>query len=131
LASLIEFLSDTLSLKVEDAPTNGDTVLEFDDVSRKFNVSSKTIQRWRKQGLIALRYLYPDGRRRLGFLESAVRAFAVANKDRVERSAAFKQLSDDEKATIIALARAIIAQAPTTEICIKNLSRMIAHKLSR
>ena len=70
LASLIEFLSDTLSLKVNEA-TAGDAVLESDEVSRKFNVSSKTIQRWRKQGLIALRYLYPDGRRRLGFLESA------------------------------------------------------------
>src|SRR4029079_13069062 len=105
LASLIEFLSDTLSLKVEDAPTNGDTVLEFDDVTRKFNVSSKTIQRWRKQGLIALRYVYPDGRRRLGFLESAVQQFATVTKDRVEKSATFKQLSDEEKARIIEMAR--------------------------
>ena len=95
LASLIEFLSDTLSIKVEEAAewagtgggAAGDRVMEFDDVSRKFNVSSKTIQRWRKEGLVALRYLYPDGRRRLGFLESAVAQFAALNKERVERSA--------------------------------------------
>src|SRR5213075_457128 len=95
LASLIEFLSDTLSIKVEEAIAaggGGDAVLEFDDVTRTFNVSSKTIQRWRKQGLVALRYLFPDGRRRLGFLQSAVSTFAQANKDRVVRSAAFKQL---------------------------------------
>ena len=83
LASLIEFLSDTLSIKIEEAASAGDVVLEFDDVSRKFNVSSKTIQRWRKQGLMALRYLHPDGRRRLGFLESDVSRFAAQNKERV------------------------------------------------
>src|SRR6185369_7537848 len=48
LASLIEFLSDTLSIKVEEAAAWGDggasdRVLEFDDVTRKFSVSSKTI----------------------------------------------------------------------------------------
>ena len=74
LATLIEFLSDTLAIKIEDAEAiggaglggAGDSVLALEDVTRTFNVSSKTIQRWRKEGLIALRYVYPDGRRRLG-----------------------------------------------------------------
>src|ERR1035437_5718473 len=55
LSTLIEFLSDTLSIRVEDA---GDIVLTMEEVSKKFEVSSKTIQRWRKQGLIALKYVY-------------------------------------------------------------------------
>jgi RNA polymerase sigma factor (sigma-70 family) len=135
LSSLIEFLSDTLSIKVEEAAAwagtggaAGDRVMEFDDVSRKFNVSSKTIQRWRKEGLVALRYLYPDGRRRLGFLESAVAQFAALNKERVERSATFKQLSDEEKARIIAMARQLAAQG---KYCIKDISRLIGQNLSR
>jgi RNA polymerase sigma factor (sigma-70 family) len=131
LASLIEFLSDTLSIKVEEAAAAGDAVLEFDEVSRKFNVSSKTIQRWRKQGLVALRYLYADGRRRLGFLESAVARFAAANKERLERTAAVKPLSDEEKSAIIHLARALVAKAPADGICIKTLSRHIALKFGR
>jgi RNA polymerase primary sigma factor len=128
LASLIEFLSDTLSIRVEDAAPPGDTVMEFDEVSRKFNVSSKTIQRWRKQGLVALRYLHPDGRRRLGFLESAVARFAAANKERVDRSASFKQLSEEERALIIQLARGHVAQSHCS---IKDLSRLIGQKLGR
>src|SRR4051794_10428537 len=105
LATLIEFLSDTLAIRVEDGASPGDSVMVLEDVTRKFNVSDKTIQRWRKQGLIAMRYVYPDGRRRLGFLESAVGQFAAANKDRIDRSANFKQISDEEKKKIIELAR--------------------------
>lgn len=128
LASLIEFLSDTLSIRVEDAAASGDAVLELDDVTRKFSVSSKTIQRWRKQGLIALRYLYADGRRRLGFLESAVTRFAADNKARVEKSANFKQLSDEEKKSIIEMAQRLAAHGNT---CIRDVSRCIARHLHR
>jgi RNA polymerase sigma factor (sigma-70 family) len=128
LATLMEFLSDTLSIKVEEAAPAGDAVLALEDVTRKFNVSSKTIQRWRKQGLIALRYVYPDGRRRLGFLESAIAQFATVNKERVERSATFKQLSDEEKAKIIEIARRMAAHC---QCCIKDISRRIATKLNR
>ena len=128
LSSLIEFLFDTLAIRVEDAAPPGDTLMEFDEVSRKFNVSSKTIQRWRKQGLVALRYLHPDGRRRLGFLESAVARFAAANRERVDRSASFKQLSEEERSLIIQLARRHVAQTPCS---IKDLSRLIGQKLGR
>ena len=128
LASLIEFLSDTLSIRVEEAAETGEAVLEFEEVSRRFNVSSKTIQRWRKQGLIALRYLYPDGRRRLGFLESSVQQFAKANKERVEKSAAFTQLSEEERRTIVELARQLWAQG---KCGIKEISQRIGEKLGR
>jgi RNA polymerase sigma factor (sigma-70 family) len=106
LATLIEFLSDTLSIRVEEA---GDAVLTMEDVGKKFEVSSKTIQRWRKQGLIALKYVYPDGRRRLGFLEHAVTQFSADNKERVEKSASFKQLSEEEKKHIVEMARGLVA----------------------
>ncbi len=128
LATLIEFLSDTLSIKVEEAAAKGDGVLLLEEVTRKFNVSSKTIQRWRKQGLIALRYVYPDGRRRLGFLESAITRFADANKTRVEKSATFKQLTEDEKQKIIEMARQFAAHGQTS---IKDISRQIARHLQR
>src|SRR3954466_2048482 len=57
LSTLAEFLSGTLSLTLEEVAARGDAVMEMEGVSRKFNVSVKTIQRWRKQGLIGLRYL--------------------------------------------------------------------------
>jgi RNA polymerase sigma factor (sigma-70 family) len=106
LSTLIEFLSDTLSIKVEEA---GDSVLTMEDVGKKFEVSSKTIQRWRKQGLIAMKYVYSDGRRRLGFLEHAVTQFAAANRERVEKSGNFKQLSEEERKRIVEMARGLVA----------------------
>jgi RNA polymerase sigma factor (sigma-70 family) len=128
LATLVEFLSDTLSIKVEDAGMwgdPGDSVLAVDEVSRKFNVSGKTIQRWRKQGLLALRYVYADGRRRLGFLESAIARFAEENKERVERSASFKQLSEDERTAIIRIARELLQDAPNLPL------REVAQRVSQ
>ena len=134
LASLIEFLSDTLSIRIEDAvaaaaasePADG--IVEFEDLSRKFNVSAKTIQRWRKQGLFALKYVYPDGRRRLGFLESVVASFAAANREKVDRSAAFSQLSEEEKMAIVALARKLAAESRAS---IKEIARTIGRTMNR
>ena len=129
LSTLIEFLSDTLAIKIEDAISPGidDAVLALDEVTKKFSVSSKTIQRWRKQGLIAQRFVYPDGRRRLGFFASSITQFATDNKQRVERSATFRHLSDDEKLAILTLARRL---AVHRGCCIKDISRRVAHKLN-
>jgi RNA polymerase primary sigma factor len=128
LSSLAEFLSDTLSLKIEEASADGDSVLEMEAVSRQFNVSSKTVQRWRKQGLIGLRYLHADGRRRLGFLQSAVKDFADRNRELVDRSAAFKQLTDEERRQIIELARRLAAQGDRS---IKDISHQVARLMQR
>jgi len=125
LATLIEFLSDTLAIQVENA---GGAVLTLEEVTKKFDVSSKTIQRWRKAGLIAMRYIYPDGRRRLGFLESSVAQFASANKERVEKSATFRQLSEDERELIIKWARRLSLKC---QCCIKEISERIGKKLNR
>jgi RNA polymerase primary sigma factor len=130
LSTLIEFLSDTLSIEVENAipPGSPDRVLTLEEVSAQFKVASKTIQRWRKAGLIALRYIYPDGRRRLGFLDSALAEFSALNKDRVERTATFKQLSDEEKTKILAMARRFSGHPGAT---LKEVSARIARKLNR
>jgi RNA polymerase sigma factor (sigma-70 family) len=132
LSTLIEFLSDTLSIPIEQAvaecAAGAGGILVLEEVTKKFSVSSKTIQRWRKQGLIAMRYVYPDGRRRLGFAESAVARFAAENKDRVARSATFKQLSEEEKGQILRMARRLAAHC---QCCIKDISRRIARKLNR
>jgi RNA polymerase sigma factor (sigma-70 family) len=130
LSTLIEFLSDTLSIDVADAvaPHSDDRVLTMEEVSAQFKVASKTIQRWRKTGLIALRYVYPDGRRRLGFLDSVIAEFASVNKDRVERSATFKQLSEEEKAKILTMARRF---SGCTGATLKEISERIGRRIHR
>src|SRR4051812_14498778 len=46
LGQLIETVSDSLDLH---AAANAQPVLSIDDVTEKFNVTSKTIQRWRRK----------------------------------------------------------------------------------
>src|SRR5438552_12395793 len=55
LGLLIERLSETLDLS---ARHSGEPVLTIDDVTQRFNVTSKTIQRWRRKGLPARRFIF-------------------------------------------------------------------------
>ena len=121
-----------LRLFVEDASEAANVVadaarepvLTVDTLARRFNVSTKTILRWRQQGLIGRRFVV-DGRTRIGFLESSVNRFVERNRQRVERGTQFSQLSREERATIIDqahhLARAGACPADVTG----RLSRMM------
>ena len=62
----------------------GEQVLSIEELARRFSVSTKTISRWRDHGLVAQRYTV-DGRRRVGFLASAVERFIRENPLRIER----------------------------------------------
>jgi RNA polymerase primary sigma factor len=81
-----------------------DEMLTLEDVSKRFNVSTKTVCRWRLRGLTARR-VKVGGRSHLGFPRKAVEQFLVRNKERVEKGAKFCHLTDAEKDTIIATAR--------------------------
>lgn len=101
LRLMIEDLSDAADLAASSAP---EPVLTVEDLSKKFNVSTKTIARWRQQGLVGRRFLF-NGRKRVGFLESSVRRFVSTNEDRVRRGTRFSQLDDSERSEIIERAR--------------------------
>ncbi len=102
-------------------------VLTLDEISKKLNVTTKTINRWRKRGLIGLPVLV-NGRRHVGFLPSLVDPFLNANKTRVEKSAQFSQLSQEEKDEIVRQARRFVnlGNGSLTEI-----SKRIARRLGR
>ena len=71
-------------------------MLTVDELARHFHVSTKTISRWRQQGLISRRFVF-DGRKRVGFLQSSVDRFVARNEERVRRGAQFSQLSEEER----------------------------------
>jgi len=78
----------------------GEPVLSAEGVAGRFNVSAKSISRWRRENLLG-RYFLAGGRRRIGFLESSVRRFSVKNPKLVERASRFRQLSDEERRSIV------------------------------
>ena len=108
-----------------DIPVN-EPVLSIEELARRFNVSTKTISRWREHGLVAQRYTVA-GRRRVGFLASAVERFTHNNPLRIERGSRFSQLTDDEHEKIIGWARRLSAAGA----CPADVHRRIAAKLGR
>ena len=67
----VEDLSATARQAVEQVE---EPVLTVDEVSRRYNVSSRTVARWRRQGLVARRFII-GGRTKVGFLESSLQRF--------------------------------------------------------
>ncbi len=123
LRLFVEDVSDSLDLKVEEAQEPVHTV---EDLSRMFNVSTKTISRWRDQGLVSRRFV-AEGRKRVGFLHSSVERFVARNRDRVRRGERFSQLSNDERVEIIERARRVAASGAS----LSEVSRQVSVALGR
>jgi RNA polymerase primary sigma factor len=123
LRLFVEDVTDSLDLRVEEAKEPVHTV---EDLSRMFNVSTKTISRWRDQGLVSRRFV-SEGRKRVGFLHSSVERFVARNRDRVRRGERFSQLSSDERAEIIERAR----RAAATGASLSEVSRQVSEALGR
>jgi RNA polymerase primary sigma factor len=104
----------------------GEEVLSIEELAQRFSVSTKTISRWREHGLVAQRYVV-DGRRRVGFLVSAVERFVQSNPLRVERGSRFSQLSTEEHDKIIAWAKRLAVAGA----CPADVHRRIAKRLDR
>jgi len=78
-------------------------------LARRFNVSTKTISRWRKRGLPACWYSANGRKPRLAFNARDIQQFVTRHQDLVRRGARFQVMTPDEKDDIIARAREIIA----------------------
>ena len=105
LRLLVEDLSDVADLP---ADAMGEQVFTVEELARQFNVSTKTISRWRELGLVSRRLVF-DGRKRVGFLRSSVDRFVRNNAERVERGSRFSQLSDEQRHDFIEHARELAA----------------------
>src|SRR4029077_11502237 len=101
-------------------------MLTLEEVSKRFNVSTKTISRWRVKGLSARR-VKVNGRSQLGFPRVAVERFVADHKDLVEKGARFSHLTDTEKDEIIRMARELRDQGGT----LTDVSKKIATRLKR
>ncbi len=77
-----------------------ETFLTTEDLSRRFNVSTKTVDRWRTRGL-ASRRMVVGNRRRIGFRAADVDRFVSDHADEVARGARFTQVTDAERVAIV------------------------------
>lgn len=125
LSVLVEEVSGTLELLAAD---QSQPVLSIDDVTTRFNVTSKTIQRWRKRGLVSRRFIFPDGRSRVGFLLNSVERFIATNGEAVERGANFSQLDDVERESILRHAERLAVKC---RCCVREITRRVGRRFKR
>lgn len=120
----IEDLSDSANVHVSEAP---EPVRSVEELSKAFRVSTKTISRWRQQGLVSRRFVFEGGRKRVGFLQSSVDRFVDQNREKVRRGERFSQLSDEDRDEIVEHARRLAkAGGGPAEV-----TRKIAHRMDR
>jgi RNA polymerase primary sigma factor len=119
LRLFVEDLSDSADVPVEEA---GEKVLTVEELSKQLKVSTKTISRWRNQGLVSRRFVF-DGRKRVGFLASSVERFVQNNQERVRRGSQFSQLTDEERRRLIERARRLAQAGACPSEVTRRLSR--------
>lgn len=102
-------------------------VYTVDEVSKLWNVSTKTVRRWKKLGLIGLK-IVRGGKRKLGYTRSEIERFVSRNQERVEKSGSFTQLSNEEKSKIIKFASRM---ARLTNANVTEISLRISKKIKR
>ncbi len=105
LASLVQRLSHGLGL---GADHGGRSAVALDDVARELNVSAKTLQRYRRLGLVC-HYVEDQagGRPSLACFRDAIDAFVARHRGQVGRAAAFSRTTSDFHANIVAEARGL------------------------
>jgi RNA polymerase sigma factor (sigma-70 family) len=107
LRIFIAKLSSQLVLAVAE---QNQKVYTIEELAASFDVSTKTIHRWRKRGLIARKFIFDDGKKRIGFLQSAVDKFLTENPNLIAKAKIFKRLTKKEKQLIIKQARALASK---------------------
>ncbi len=123
LRLFVEDLSDSADMSAENI---GEQVLTVEELAKQFNVSTKTISRWRELGLVSRRLVF-DGRKRVGFLRSSVDRFVKHNQERVARGARFSQLTEEQRQEIIDRARRLASAGGGQS----EISRRLAKRAGR
>lgn len=123
LRLFVEDVSDSANLRVEEV---GEPVHTVEELSQLFHVSSKTISRWREEGLVGRRLIFGK-RKRVGFLRSTVERFIKQQGDRIARGERFRQMTTQDRDEIVTQARRL-AQSGA---CLSEIARRLAQELGR
>lgn len=126
----LRVFSMKLSRRLElSASEQTEPLYTVSQLAQRFSVSSKTIRRWQKQGLLGRHYLFGDGRRRLAFPESVVNRFVSSHPERLAKAKEFSRLSGKEKQAVIDLAVQLQKAKPTRTK--EPILREVARRLGR
>jgi len=98
------------------------------ELAARFDVSTKTVFRWHRRGMIGWRIRGEDNRPRLVFPEHCVRRFVTENLDLVRRGSSFSQLSEAERTNILSRSQSYAADGVRT---INAVAKAVAAETGR
>ncbi len=98
LRIFISKLSAQVADRIDTLP---EKIYRIDELANTLGVSTKTINRWRRRGLVAEKYIFEDGKKVFGFPQSAVDKFSHANPDLIKKATEFRRLTKIERKKII------------------------------
>jgi RNA polymerase primary sigma factor len=120
-----EDLSDNAGIALESWP---EPVHSVAAVARRFDVSTKTIFRWRRRGLTGWKFRGEDQRVRILFPDRCVRRFVAQHAGLVTRGGSFSQLSPEERQGIVWRAGELVRDGLQT---VNAVARSIAGETGR
>ncbi len=123
LARFVEDLSDSVDLTTEEL---NEPICTIDELSERFQISSKTVDRWRTRGLVA-RKVKMGSRKRLVFKKTSVDRFVKRNAPEIRRSSRFSQLTAQDRLQIIDRARRLAQHGA----CLSEINKRLAKKMGR
>jgi RNA polymerase sigma factor (sigma-70 family) len=103
-------------------------IYTIQELAGLFDVSRKTVDRWRKRDLIGRRYIFEDGLRRFGFLQSTVDEFVREHRDLIAKARGFKRLTSKQKRQIVEQARRLASRGALSR---HQIIERISAKLGR
>jgi len=125
----LQIFISKLSGQVADAASEQpQKVYSIEELAAHLGVSTKTIHRWRKRGLLARNFVFNDDVKRFGFLRSVVDQFLAANPNLADKAKRLTHLTNREKRRIIQLAARLAA---TTSLSRHQIISNIAAKIGR
>jgi len=103
-------------------------VYTIEKLAKRFDISIRTIDRWRNRGLLGRKYILDDGTKHFGFTQSAVDDFLRQNPELVKKAGRFTRFTAEEKKSIIGEARKLAEQ---TSLSRRRITERLAAEFGR
>lgn len=103
LSALAERMCDAASLRVDEIPTDSFQTMAM--LGEIWSVSRKTLDRWRREGLIARRVLAASQRPTLVVMKPVAERFASSRADTIKKAGSFSRIPPEIEARMLRRAR--------------------------
>jgi hypothetical protein len=120
LATLVLDLSERLGLHADARPGGAASP---EELAREIGVASKTLQRWRRQGLLAHWVIDSDGAKpRVAIYRECLAHFASRHPAEFDRARSFRRFDASERARLLEEGRRMLDRGESLNLAAKRLS---------